>query len=71
MTRLERKLIRALEACIEDSQWRLDDFENDLKMGYATRADIRRQKKIVANAEAALWEASTGRTIKALKGRAS
>lgn len=64
MTRLERKLVRALEACLEDSQWRLDDFENDLKMGYATKADIRRQKKIVDRAEAALWEANTKRTLK-------
>jgi len=72
MTRLERKLIRALDACLEDSQWRLDDFENDLKMGYATKADIRRQQKIVARAEAALWEASTKRTIrKVLKAGAA
>jgi len=26
------KLVRALEACLEDGQWRLDDMENDLKM---------------------------------------
>jgi len=55
-----RKLVRALEACLEDSQWRLDDMENDLKMGYATRADIRAQKKVVNRAEAVLREAKAG-----------
>jgi len=57
VTRLERKLVRALEACLEDSRWRLDDLRNDLKMGYATEANIRRQQKIVDRAEAALREA--------------
>jgi hypothetical protein len=62
MTRLQRKLVSALEACLEDSRWRLDDFENDLKMGYATKSDIRKQRKVVDRAEAALHEAKQGAT---------
>jgi hypothetical protein len=66
MTRLERKLSRALECCLEDSQWRLDDMENDLKIGYCTKREMRAQKQVVARAEAALWESSTQRTFSKL-----